>query len=158
MTAAHHGVLALLSLVLGSCVGSFLNVCAYRMPRALSLFRPRSRCPSCLSAIRFRDKVPVLGWLFLQGKCRDCRGRISPRYPVVETAAGLSFAGVYLAGLAFATGDLWEQMGARGVLTCLLVSWAVIGLVVVGILIGYDRATIHCPRCRSLESAGRRST
>jgi prepilin signal peptidase PulO-like enzyme (type II secretory pathway) len=116
MTAAHHAILVLVFLVLGSCVGSFLNVGAYRMPRALSLIRPRSRYPRCLAAIRPYDNVPVLGWLIFRGKCRDCRGGISPRYPLVELMVGLSFAGVYLGAVVFVRGDLWEQMRTQAVL------------------------------------------
>jgi leader peptidase (prepilin peptidase)/N-methyltransferase len=138
MTASHHAVLIVLCLILGSCVGSFLNVCVYRIPKAMSLFRPRSRCPRCLTAIRARDNIPVLGWLILGGKCRHCRGAISPRYATVELIVGLLFAGVYLAAVSLARGDLWEQAGAWRVLVLLLASWAVIGSVVVAALIGSD--------------------
>lgn len=74
----------LLAAALGAAVGSFLNVVAYRLPRGLSLVRPGSRCPSCETAIRPYDNVPVLSWLALRGRCRSCRAPISPRYPVVE--------------------------------------------------------------------------
>ena len=97
MTPSHHLVLALVIFVLGLCVGSFLNVCIHRIPIGLSVLHPRSRCPSCSTAIRARDNLPVLGWLILGGKCRDCRARISPRYPIVELTTGLLFAGAYLA-------------------------------------------------------------
>jgi leader peptidase (prepilin peptidase)/N-methyltransferase len=138
MTAWHHTVLALLFLVLGCCVGSFLNVCVYRVPRSLSLFRPRSRCPGCLTAIRARDNLPVLGWLLLRGRCRHCGGAISPRYAAIELTVGLLFAGLYLAAVGLARGDLWEQAGAWIVLTSLLAAWTVIGLAVVVALVGYD--------------------
>jgi leader peptidase (prepilin peptidase)/N-methyltransferase len=70
--------------VLGATVGSFLNVVAYRLPRRESLVRPGSRCPGCGTAIKTYDNVPVLGWLLLRGRCRSCRTRISPRYPLIE--------------------------------------------------------------------------
>ncbi len=70
--------------VLGATVGSFLNVVAYRLPRRESLVRPGSRCPGCGTAIKTYDNVPVLGWLVLRGRCRTCKTRISPRYPIVE--------------------------------------------------------------------------
>jgi leader peptidase (prepilin peptidase)/N-methyltransferase len=70
-------------------VGSFLNVVAHRLPLALSVVRPRSRCPGCLSPIRPLDNVPVLSWLLLRGRCRGCLGRIAPRYAAVEAFAGL---------------------------------------------------------------------
>src|SRR5581483_1864819 len=66
------------------CVGSFLNVVAYRLPRGRSLVRPGSRCPNCDVPVKPRDNVPVLGWLLLGGRCRACRVEISSRYPIVE--------------------------------------------------------------------------
>jgi leader peptidase (prepilin peptidase)/N-methyltransferase len=69
---------------LGATVGSFLNVVAYRLPRRESLIHPGSRCPGCGTAIKAYDNVPVLAWLWLRGRCRSCKARISPRYPIVE--------------------------------------------------------------------------
>jgi leader peptidase (prepilin peptidase)/N-methyltransferase len=77
--------------LIGACVGSFLNVVAYRMPRGMSVVWKPSHCPRCGHAIRARDNVPVLGWLLLRGRCRDCGGAISPRYAIVEAAMGLAF-------------------------------------------------------------------
>ncbi|MFN4244398.1 MAG: prepilin peptidase [Tepidisphaerales bacterium] len=79
--------------LLGLCVGSFLNVVVYRLPRGESLIHPPSRCPSCERRLAWYDNVPVLGWLKLRGRCRWCRRPISPRYPIVEAATGLLFAG-----------------------------------------------------------------
>ena len=74
----------------GASVGSFLNVVVYRLPRGLNLVYPPSRCPHCLHPIRLRDNIPVLSWLLLGGKCRDCRAPISSRYFFVESCiAGL---------------------------------------------------------------------
>jgi leader peptidase (prepilin peptidase)/N-methyltransferase len=70
--------------VLGATVGSFLNVVAYRLPRRESLVRPGSRCPGCGTAIKAYDNLPVFGWLALRGRCRSCKTRISPRYPLIE--------------------------------------------------------------------------
>jgi leader peptidase (prepilin peptidase)/N-methyltransferase len=79
--------------VLGAMIGSFLNVVAYRLPRNESLVRPGSRCPGCETAIKPYDNLPVLGWLLLRGRCRNCRVGISPRYPIVEaTTAALAVA------------------------------------------------------------------
>jgi leader peptidase (prepilin peptidase)/N-methyltransferase len=80
---------ALLAGTFGLAFGSFLNVVAHRLPRRESLVRPRSRCPECQSQIRARDNVPVLGWLLLRGRCRDCGAPISPLYPLVEAATAL---------------------------------------------------------------------
>ena len=80
--------------VFGAIFGSFLNVVIYRLPLGMSLSFPGSRCPVCKHAIRWYDNVPVLGWLWLGGRCRDCRTAISPRYPLVELFVGLLFAGL----------------------------------------------------------------
>jgi leader peptidase (prepilin peptidase) / N-methyltransferase len=138
MTASHHAVLALLFLIVGGCVGSFLNVCVYRVPRSMSLLRPRSQCPRCRTPIRARDNIPVLGWLILAGKCRHCRGWISPRYAIVELTVGLFFAAVYLVAIRIATVDVWERVGAWRVLAGLLAAWTAISLVVVAALLGSD--------------------
>lgn len=79
----------------GGCIGSFLNVVAYRLPREQSLVRPGSRCPKCGKAVRWHDNVPVLGWLLLLGRCRACRARISPRYPLVEAGTAALALGLY---------------------------------------------------------------
>jgi len=80
----------------GATIGSFLNVVAYRLPRRESLVRPGSRCPGCGGAIKAYDNVPVLGWLWLRGRCRSCRAPISPRYPLVEALTAALAAAVVL--------------------------------------------------------------
>lgn len=80
--------------ILGLMVGSFLNVVIHRLPRGESLSYPPSRCPQCGATIRWYDNVPVLSYLLLRGRCRDCHAPISPRYPLVEAATGLLFLAV----------------------------------------------------------------
>jgi len=87
-------VLVAAALALGLVVGSFLNVVIHRVPRGESIVRPGSRCPRCGRPIRPVENVPVLSYLALRGRCRGCRARISPRYPLVELATGLLFAAV----------------------------------------------------------------
>jgi leader peptidase (prepilin peptidase) / N-methyltransferase len=85
-----------LAAVGGLLLGSFLNVVAWRLPRGESLVSPGSHCPGCDTAIRPYDNVPVLSWLALRGRCRDCRTRISTRYPLVELATALLYVGVVI--------------------------------------------------------------
>lgn len=82
--------------LLGACVGSFLNVVIYRLPRGLSVSRPRwSFCPQCEHRIRPFDNIPLIGWLLLAGRCRDCRLAIPPMYPIVEALTALTFVAVW---------------------------------------------------------------
>lgn len=95
---------ALAMFALGLAFGSFLNVCIYRLPRDLSVVRPGSACPNCKQAIRFYDNVPVLSWLLLRGRCRNCKARISARYLVVELLCAALFLACYAHfGLTLAT-------------------------------------------------------
>jgi leader peptidase (prepilin peptidase)/N-methyltransferase len=83
------GVAAVLAGILGACIGSFLNVVAYRLPRKESLVHPPSACPKCGMPIKPYDNVPVLGWLWLRGKCRACGEPISWHYPAIELLTGV---------------------------------------------------------------------
>ncbi|MEW6276794.1 MAG: prepilin peptidase, partial [Bacillota bacterium] len=85
-----------LSAILGLFVGSFLNVVIYRLPRGEQVTGGRSRCPACGRALAWFDLVPVLSFLLLQGRCRHCLARISPRYPLVELLTGAVFAALFL--------------------------------------------------------------
>jgi len=80
----------------GCCIGSFLNVVIYRVPRDKSLVMPPSACPACDKHIRFYDNIPLLSWLLLGRKCRYCKAPISPRYFVVELLTALVFAGLFV--------------------------------------------------------------
>jgi leader peptidase (prepilin peptidase)/N-methyltransferase len=77
--------------ILGLLVGSFLNVVIWRVPRGESIVSPSSHCPGCGTPIRPRDNIPVLSWLLLRGRCRECSTRISARYPLVEAATAALF-------------------------------------------------------------------
>ena len=103
--------LSVFSWVVGACIGSFLNVCIWRIPLEKSIVFPSSHCPSCAHPIRHRDNIPILSYLLLRGKCRDCGAKISAQYPVVEAiTASISLALflkygpslAYLAAFAFA--------------------------------------------------------
>ena len=81
---------------IGACVGSFANVCIYRLPHGKSIIQPRSMCPQCGHRIAWHDNVPLLSYLWLRGRCRRCGAPISLRYPLVEAVCGLFALGVYL--------------------------------------------------------------
>jgi leader peptidase (prepilin peptidase)/N-methyltransferase len=80
--------LLLLAFAAGASVGSFLNVCIYRIPEDESVVRPGSRCPHCRVPIAWYDNVPIASWVVLHGRCRNCQAPIASRYPLVEAAAG----------------------------------------------------------------------
>ncbi len=83
---------AIVGLLVGLLIGSFLNVCIYRLPRDLSVVKPRSFCPSCEKPIAAYDNVPVVSYLLLRGRCRHCAARIPLRYPLVESITATLFA------------------------------------------------------------------
>ena len=102
----------------GLLFGSFLNVCIYRLPRGLSVVKPRSACPNCHQQIAFYDNVPVLSWLLLRGRCRSCKTRISPRYALVELLTGTLFLVCFL------------QFGP----TLATLKWCVFGFLTLGLI------------------------
>lgn len=81
--------------IFGLMIGSFLNVCAYRVPRNESIAYPPSHCPSCGSDVRVVDNIPVLSYVLLGGRCRICKERISPKYPVIELITGVLWVASY---------------------------------------------------------------
>lgn len=98
--------------ILGIVIGSFLNVVVYRVPAGRSVVAPASACPQCGHAIRRRDNVPVLSWLVLRGRCRDCGAPISVRYPAVELGTGLLFALVAVVASPATTTTARDTTGA----------------------------------------------
>jgi len=89
-------ILAVFVLALGCCIGSFLNVVIYRLPREKSLVSPGSACPHCGKPIRFYDNIPLVSWIVLRAKCRNCKAPISARYFIVELLTGSVFLGLYI--------------------------------------------------------------
>jgi len=95
--AAYHYFFATFAFVLGAVVGSFLNVCIYRMPLDLSVNEPRrSFCPACKEQLKWHQNIPLLSWLFLRGRCANCGSRIAFRYFAVELVTALLFLAVWL--------------------------------------------------------------
>ena len=102
----------------GAAFGSFVNVLAYRLPRRESVVKPRSRCPGCGTTIRAHDNIPIVSWILLRGRCRDCGMRISVRYPLVEAVTAALFVVV---GIKFGReAALWPALA----LTVILVAAA----------------------------------
>jgi len=104
--------------VLGLLFGSFLNVCIYRLPRGLSVVHPRSTCPQCDSPISSYDNIPVLSWLLLRRRCRQCKRAISPRYAAVELLTAALFVACY----------------GRFGLTLVALKYAVLGFLLLGLI------------------------
>jgi leader peptidase (prepilin peptidase)/N-methyltransferase len=102
--------------IFGLLVGSFANVVIYRVPEGRSIVRPASGCPHCGSRVRSRDNIPVISWLVLRGRCRDCHASISVRYPAVEALVGALFAGI---GARF--GISWTGVGEAALAAGLVV-------------------------------------
>ena len=132
--------LALLAALLGACVGSFLNVVAWRLPRQESIVRPRSHCPRCGTTLAWFENLPVLSWLVLRGRCRHCGAAISGRYPAVE----LLCSGLFVAALAAPGSSL---PGAPALLV-VVGGWLLISLLLPMVLIDIDQLWLPEPLCR----------
>ena len=85
-----------LTFILGACLGSFANVCIYRLPKTKQIISGRSFCPKCKKKINWYDNLPIISFLFLSGKCRKCKKVIPLRYLIVELITGISFLSIYL--------------------------------------------------------------
>lgn len=125
--------------LLGLAIGSFLNVVAYRVPNGLSVVSPASACPGCETPIRRRDNLPVIGWVLLGGRCRDCRMRISARYPLIEAVTGLAFVVVTLVALP----AVLEERDAAGAAAAGLEFAALLYLAAVSVLLAVIDLDIH---------------
>jgi prepilin signal peptidase PulO-like enzyme (type II secretory pathway) len=86
--------IVIIAFLFGLCFGSFANVVIYRIPKNISIIKPPSHCPSCSKRLGVIDLIPFLSWFYLLGKCRSCKNKISPVYPLVELLCGLLFASV----------------------------------------------------------------
>jgi leader peptidase (prepilin peptidase) / N-methyltransferase len=134
--------------LIGSLIGSFLNVCIYRIPRGLSIIRPSSRCPSCNNAIRPYDNVPIMSFLILRGRCRDCGDRIPFRYPAVETMNALFYVTViWRFGIGWHVPFLFLFCSAMIVITFIDLDYQIIpdAITLPGIPIGLIAGTFLLP-------------
>jgi leader peptidase (prepilin peptidase)/N-methyltransferase len=131
-------LLIALAAALGLAVGSFLNVVVYRVPAGRSIVNPPSACGSCGHPVRRRDNIPVVSWLVLRGRCRDCSAPISARYPIVEAGTGLAFAGIVAVYLPPALAD-----GGREVLATVLLTVALLYLASISIALALIDLDTH---------------
>ena len=134
-------VLAIAAAILGACIGSFLNVVAWRLPRQESVVLPPSHCPRCGTQLRWFENLPVLGWLGLRGHCRHCGAPISPRYPLVELlSAGLWVAVTMAAPTAMGPG--------APPLALVVAGWVLVSWLLPLVLIDLDHLWLPEPLCR----------
>jgi leader peptidase (prepilin peptidase)/N-methyltransferase len=106
--------------VFGLVIGSFLNVVVWRVPRGESVVQPPSHCPRCNTRLAARDNIPVLSWLILRGRCRTCHEPISVRYPLVELATGVLWAGLAVRFGWHAVLPAFLYLGAVGIALALI--------------------------------------
>ncbi len=132
---------AILAFAWGACAGSFLNVCVYRIPRELSVVRPRSHCPACKRPIPWYLNVPLFSYLLLRGRCRYCGVKISPRYLLLEALVAILFLLVYLK-VGFEPGP--RPLGLIAVSDWRLVPvyWLMVGGLVVGTFVDFEHMII----------------
>ena len=138
MTLTNHYVFfAAMSFVFGTCIGSFLNVCIYRIPREESVVRPRSHCPHCNGLIAWYDNIPLFSFVALRARCRHCAARISPRYVLVEALVGLFFLLIWLKLDLLPAGPV---MGLSPVGSALLIPiyWLVVSGLVLGTFVDFE--------------------
>jgi leader peptidase (prepilin peptidase)/N-methyltransferase len=115
-------LLAIWLLCIGGCVGSFLNVVIYRLPAGKSIVHPGSHCPRCNHPIRWYDNIPVLSWLLLRARCRDCGASISARYPLVEMSVAALFVALAVVEVFSGAPDMpWGIYAYHLLLICTLV-------------------------------------
>lgn len=129
----------IIGFALGLLFGSFLNVCISRLPKHESIATPRSHCPQCGAPIRWYDNIPVLSWLLLRGRCRDCLQPIPARYPLVELAVGLwgLIEGAKLWHAWFVMGFINAQKptSLALMLSVQVIAFAILGFLLIGLLV-----------------------
>jgi leader peptidase (prepilin peptidase)/N-methyltransferase len=130
--------LAVMSFVWGACIGSFLNVCIYRIPRDMSIVKPRSHCPHCKTMIPWYENIPLLSYLVLRAKCSRCKGRISPRYFLIELLTACLFYVVWLKYFSPKTLMFGDAIG----IWVVPVYWTVISGLIVGTFIDFEHMII----------------
>jgi leader peptidase (prepilin peptidase)/N-methyltransferase len=138
------GVIELVAFVVGLLFGSFLNVCISRLPKRESIVQPGSHCLSCGTPIRWYDNIPVLSWVLLRGRCRDCRSSISWRYPLVELAMGIWFAVVAEWVVTLELAKVSRLSGPTSAEWIGVIGLAILGFLLIGLMV-MDWQTMTLP-------------
>ena len=133
-------------LLAGACVGSFINVVVWRLPRDESVAWPGSHCPRCGYSVRWHDNIPVISWLLLRGQCRSCSQPIAPRYPVVEALTGVVWLSA-IGAIGFGTGALSTDITTS--LITLVGGVVLASLLMPLVLIDMDHLWLPEPICRA---------
>ncbi len=140
--------MTLIIFIFGLIIGSFLNVCIYRLPRDISIIRPSSACPICKNPIKPWDNIPLLSYIILRGKCRNCGERISIRYPIVELLNGLFYLLIlYVFGFGWHLLPLFAFISSMIVITLIDLEFQIIPDVITlpGIIIGLVSSSFLLP-------------
>lgn len=138
----------ILTFVIGAVIGSFMNVCIYRLPRNLSIISPSSRCPSCQSPVRPYDNIPIISYMILKGRCRDCGTPISFRYPLVESLNAIMYTLIiWRFGLGWHIPFMFAFISGLIVITFIDLDFQIIpdSITLTGIPIGLIASTITIP-------------
>ena len=146
-TCPGFALLAIGVALMGACVGSFLNVVAWRLPRQESVVLPPSHCPHCGTRLAWFENIPVLGWLALGGHCRHCGAPISPRYPAVELLCAGLWVAIFLVTPPLAGGAPWFGSGPID-WWLIAAGWLLASLLLPMVLIDLDHLWLPEPLCR----------
>ena len=146
-TCPGFALLAIGVALMGACVGSFLNVVAWRLPRQESVVLPPSHCPHCGTRLAWFENIPVLGWLALGGHCRHCGAPISPRYPAVELLCAGLWVAIFLVTPPLAGGAPWFGSGPID-WWLVAAGWLLASLLLPMVLIDLDHLWLPEPLCR----------
>ncbi len=136
------------SFILGMIIGSFLNVCIYRIPAGLSIVHPPSHCPHCETPIRWYQNIPLISWIVLRGRCASCKAPVSYRYPLIEALSGGLYLLVFLYfGLSWSTLVFWIFFSLLLVITFIDLDHQIIPnvLSLPGIVVGFACALFALP-------------
>ena len=136
-----HAILIVGLFLIGTVVGSFLNVCIYRIPWEKSVIWPASHCQRCLSAIAPQDNIPIVSWVALRGECRHCGLPIAARYPLIEALVGVLFAAVYVSTVVYGSEIPWGPL-PTSVPVGLAYFLSLVALLVAATFIDYDLTVI----------------